>query len=58
MALERYKTMYGDKNIVSVEWLKAHIDDSTLKIFDATFHIPATGRDAIAEFDEEHIPGA
>ncbi len=50
--------MYDDKNIVSAEWLKALIDDSNLKIFDATFHIPATGRDAIAEFDEEHISGA
>ena len=50
--------MHDDKNIVSAEWLKAHINDSTLKIFDATFHIPATSRDAIAEFDEEHIPGA
>lgn len=47
-----------DKNIVSAEWLKANSEDSTLIIFDATFHIPATGRDAIAEFDEGHIPGA
>lgn len=50
--------MFDNKNIVSAEWLKAHIEDNDLKIFDATFHIPATGRDAITEFDEGHIPSA
>ena len=46
------------KNIVSAQWLKDHIDDSELRIFDATFHIPATGRDADVEFNDGHIPGA
>jgi thiosulfate/3-mercaptopyruvate sulfurtransferase len=57
MALER-KMMQDNKNIVSAEWLKSHIYENTLRLFDATFHIPATGRDADAEFDEGHIPGA
>ncbi|ADE38690.1 3-mercaptopyruvate sulfurtransferase [Candidatus Puniceispirillum marinum] len=50
--------MAHNNNIVTAEWLKAHIDDSDLRIFDATFHIPATGRDANTEFDDGHIPGA
>lgn len=50
--------MINDKNIVSAEWLKVHIDDKALKIFDATFHIPTSGRNAHSEFDEGHIPGA
>lgn len=50
--------MRENKNIVSAQWLKDHIDDSDLRIFDATFHIPATGRDADVEFNDGHIPGA
>ena len=50
--------MIDNNNIVSVEWLKAHIDDNDLRIFDATSHIPTTGRDANVEFVDGHIPGA
>jgi len=44
--------------IVSVEWLKAHLDDPNIVVVDATVHLADTGRDAQAEYSVEHIPGA
>lgn len=45
-------------SLVSVAWLKQHLDDDRLLIFDASWHMPATGRDAFREWQLEHIPGA
>lgn len=45
-------------NLVSTEWLEAHLRDPELRILDASWHMPAENRDAKAEFKEEHIPGA
>ncbi len=44
--------------VVSTEWLAAHRDDPSVRIVDATVHLPDTGRDARAEYLHEHIPGA
>ncbi len=44
--------------VVSAEWLAAHLDDPAIRIVDATVHLPDTGRDAKAEYLQEHIPGA
>jgi len=44
--------------IVSTTWLSEHIDDSTIIVLDASWHMPASGRDAAAEFTASHIPGA
>lgn len=46
------------KTLVSTEWLAAHLNDPDLRILDASWHMPATGRDARAEYDTAHIPGA
>ena len=46
------------KTLVSTEWLAQHIKDPDLRILDASWHMPATGRDAKAEYDKAHIPGA
>ncbi|QIR85951.1 3-mercaptopyruvate sulfurtransferase [Paracoccus sp. AK26] len=46
------------KTLVSTEWLAAHLNDPDLRILDASWHMPATGRDARAEYDAAHIPGA
>lgn len=46
------------KTLVSTDWLAAHLNDPDLRIIDASWHMPATGRDARAEYDEAHIPGA
>jgi len=46
------------KTLVSTEWLAAHLGDPDLRIIDASWHMPATGRDARAEYEAAHIPGA
>lgn len=44
--------------LVTTDWLAGRLDDSNIAIIDASWHMPATGRDAMAEFRERHIPGA
>ncbi|MBK8017745.1 MAG: sulfurtransferase [Betaproteobacteria bacterium] len=44
--------------LVSTAWLDEHHKDPSLRIVDATVHLPDTGRDARAEYLAEHIPGA
>ncbi|KAJ56963.1 3-mercaptopyruvate sulfurtransferase [Actibacterium mucosum KCTC 23349] len=46
------------KTLVSTDWLAAHLKDPDLRIFDASWHMPASGRDGAAEFEQRHIPGA
>jgi thiosulfate/3-mercaptopyruvate sulfurtransferase len=44
--------------LVSTEWLAAHLRDPDLKVVDATFYLPHLHRDARAEFEQAHVPGA
>lgn len=44
--------------LVSTEWLAQNLDAEALKIVDGTYFLPGSQRDAKAEFDAEHIPGA
>ncbi|MFM8467246.1 MAG: 3-mercaptopyruvate sulfurtransferase [Oxalobacteraceae bacterium] len=44
--------------VVSAEWLAAHLGNPSVRIVDATVHLPDTGRNAKAEYLLEHIPGA
>ena len=44
--------------LVSTDWLAAHLSAPDLRILDASWHMPAAGRDARAEFEAAHIPGA
>ncbi|OYQ24288.1 3-mercaptopyruvate sulfurtransferase [Sandarakinorhabdus cyanobacteriorum] len=44
--------------LVSTEWLAAEMVKSDLRIIDATLFLPAHGRNARAEFEAAHIPGA
>ena len=46
------------KTLVSTDWLAAHLEDPDLRILDASFYLPGTPRDAKAEYDAAHIPGA
>lgn len=46
------------KTLVSTQWLAAHLNDPDLRILDASWHMPAAGRDARAEYEAAHIPGA
>ena len=45
-------------SIVNAQWLKAHLEESNVRVVDASWHLPALGRDAREEFDTAHIPGA
>ncbi len=46
------------KTLVSTDWLAKHLKDPDLRILDASWHMPASERDARAEYDAAHIPGA
>ena len=48
----------GVDSLVSTEWLERELGAPDLKLIDATAFLPGTGRDARAEFEQEHIPGA
>lgn len=43
---------------VSPDWLEQHLEDPGLSIIDASWYLPAQNRDARAEYDAAHIPGA
>ena len=45
-------------SLVDVTWLQQHLDEDNLLLFDASWHMPATGRDGFAEWRHERIPGA
>lgn len=44
--------------LVSTEWLEAELGKSDLRVIDASLFLPAHDRDARAEFEAAHIPGA
>jgi thiosulfate/3-mercaptopyruvate sulfurtransferase len=46
------------RTLVSTGWLAARLKDPDLRILDASWHMPDSGRDPKAEFAREHIPGA
>ncbi|WP_127145347.1 3-mercaptopyruvate sulfurtransferase [Pelagibacterium montanilacus] len=43
---------------VSTQWLAEHIDDPEIIVVDGTWYLPDAGRNARAEFEAGHIPGA
>jgi thiosulfate/3-mercaptopyruvate sulfurtransferase len=46
------------KTLVSTDWLAAHLKDPDLRVLDASWYLPGAARDAKAEYDAAHIPGA
>ena len=46
------------RTLVSTEWLAAHLKDPDLRLLDASWYLPDAGRDARAEYEANHIPGA
>ena len=46
------------KTLVSTDWLAAHLKDPDIRILDASWYLPDMNRDARAEYDNAHIPGA
>ncbi|HYE27918.1 MAG TPA: 3-mercaptopyruvate sulfurtransferase [Allosphingosinicella sp.] len=45
-------------SLVSTEWLERELSAPDLKVIDATLFLPGEPRDARAEYEAEHIPGA
>lgn len=45
-------------SLVSTGWLEDHLSSPDIRIVDATYYLPMQGKDARAEYDERHIPGA
>ncbi|HEU4830402.1 MAG TPA: 3-mercaptopyruvate sulfurtransferase [Gemmatimonadales bacterium] len=50
--------MSQPKALVSTEWLAARLGEPAIRPVDASWHMPAAGRDARAEYLASHIPGA
>jgi thiosulfate/3-mercaptopyruvate sulfurtransferase len=46
------------KTLVSTDWLASHLKDPDLRVLDASWFMPDSGRDARAEYAAAHIPGA
>ena len=46
------------ESLVSTDWLEAHLGEPDLKIVDASWHMPASGRSGYDEYQAAHIPGA
>ena len=46
------------QTLVSTNWLAAHLRDSDVRVLDGTWFLPGMNRDARAEFEAGHIPGA
>lgn len=46
------------KWLVTSEWLASRLGDGDVAVLDASFHLPASGRDAGAEYLAARIPGA
>ena len=44
--------------LVTTDWLARHIDNPGLRILDGSWHLPTDPRDARAEYEAQHIPGA
>ncbi len=52
------KMMDRSRWLVSTEWLADHLGDDNVVVIDGSWHLPGSGRDARAEYDTAHIPGA
>jgi len=45
-------------SLVSTEWLAGALGESDLRVIDASWFMPSAGREARAEYEAAHIPGA
>jgi thiosulfate/3-mercaptopyruvate sulfurtransferase len=46
------------ESLVTTEWLERELGASDLKVIDSTLFLPGEPRDARAEYEAEHVPGA
>jgi thiosulfate/3-mercaptopyruvate sulfurtransferase len=50
--------MTPDLPLVSTEWLGEHLGQANVRVADASWYLPEAKRNALAEFEQRHIPGA
>ena len=50
--------MTDTTHLVSTAWLTEHLGDPDLRILDGSWYLPTENRDARAEYETTHIPGA
>jgi thiosulfate/3-mercaptopyruvate sulfurtransferase len=46
------------ESLVSTAWLADHLSAPDIRVVDATYYLPMQGKDARAEYNARHIPGA
>src|ERR1700752_2231020 len=46
------------ESLVSTEWLAQHLDAPDLRVVDASWYLPAQGKNGRVEYEACHIPGA
>jgi thiosulfate/3-mercaptopyruvate sulfurtransferase len=46
------------ESLVATDWLAANLDAPDLRVVDATYYLPMQGKNARAEYEARHIPGA
>ena len=47
-----------NKYFVSTNWLEQRLSDPSVRIIDASWHLPNVDRSGLKEFESKHIPGA
>ena len=47
-----------DRPLVSTDWLASRLNDSTVRVVDASWYLPAMNRNGRREYGSAHIPGA
>ncbi len=50
--------MLSSSAFVSVDWLREHLGEPTIRVLDGSWYLPALQRDTRHEFHNAHIPGA
>lgn len=50
--------MTDHPSLLSADWLSGQLKTPEVVVLDSTYHLPTEKRDAKAEFEEKHIPGA
>lgn len=53
-----YLQIMSKSALVSTDWLSSHVAEKNIRVLDASWHLPATGRKAYQEYLQAHIPGA
>ncbi len=54
----RHLARLAESCLVSTEWLAEHLSAPDVRVVDASYFLPNEGRDARAEYEAGHIPGA